>query len=209
MADNTLSIERLVAHAAGELSDREARSVEVRLTASPAEAAKIARIRELLATLQADDCRAPSRDAVTRAVHIFRERESTVPAAWLSSAWRTVAQLVFDSRQNTAIAGFRGQSSGRQLSYRSGDWIIDFRITLLADPEKPLWKIQGQVERDESDHPSASSAALLCEVRTGRVVDGATPDDDGCFTLKAGAGEYDLVIGMGVESIIISQLQLA
>ena len=83
--------------------------------------------------------------------------------------------------------------------------MVDLQIASPTNREVPLWKVQGQIESDESIHPEI---AFLRDPQDDRLVAEAVPDEVGCFTLRAGSGHYELVIGMGVRSIVVPHLQL-
>jgi len=203
--DDPISIESLVAFAAGEMDQSDAHSIEARISVAPELASRVQEIRQVLNAMQRDDTRVPRSVTIRRAIALFTEREKLVPSAWLNPAFRAVAELIFDSRRTPAIAGFRGGSLGYHQSYRAGASVIDLQIAAPTDPEAPIWKVRGQVESSESTEPGT---ALLSETQNNRVVAQAVPDEAGCFTLCASAGQYDLVIGIGVQSIVVPHLQL-
>src|SRR5262245_28569754 len=208
MADDStgnVSIEDLVSYAAGEMSAEDAASIEARIGAAPSLASKVRYIRQVLETMQADDTRAPRGAVIDRAVALFHQRQRLVPSVWLNQACRAIAELLYDSRRSAAIAGFRGGSQTRHLSYRAGTVTIDIQIAPPTGPQTPMWKVRGQIESSESIE---LDAAFLRHTQSDQCGAEALPDEDGCFTLWASAGEYDLIIGMGVESILVPRLEL-
>ncbi|MCI0365006.1 MAG: hypothetical protein L0Y44_12985 [Phycisphaerales bacterium] len=205
MTSNVPTFETLVAYAAGELTASEVREVESQIRVLPSAAAKLAQIRDVLDGLRRQTISAPQSRVVDQVIAAFRRRERVAPAAWLQRTFGVIADLVLDSSAGVALAGFRGGTQARQLSYHAAGAVLDLQIAPTADPEQALFEITGQLERDSSDEPSA---ALLLAAGAETIVDQASLDSDGLFELHAVAGLYDLVVGTGPDSVIVPKLQV-
>ena len=205
MTDQSMSFEMLVSYAVGELNADDSRAMEHALRMSPAAAALVVQIRQVVDGLCAGPVKMPRRAVIDRAIAVFNERERLTPAVWLQSAFGVIARLLSDSRRTVAVAGFRGGTWGYQLCYRAGESIVDLQVTPMTASELPLFMVRGQLERDE---PVGPSFAQLVNAETDAVIDQAILDDGGWFNLQAAPGLYNLVIGAGAEAIVVQKLHL-
>ena len=147
MPPHPITDETLLAYALGELDPADAIEVETTLAATPASKADLARITALLATMRSDSSEEPPATVVSRAKAIFRRREVTAPG-WLDRLTAIIAECIFDSRREVALAGVRGDDEGIQLAFETADAEID----LQAEPtDGGRWRIIGQVADGGTD----------------------------------------------------------
>ena len=112
MTQKPITDEQLILYAVGDLADPEATATESYLAGSPQATAYVAKVRCVLETMRTDDTEAPSIAMIKRTVTAFSGAEGTDeqsgPLAWLEELGHRVARLIFDSRAQAALAGFRG-----------------------------------------------------------------------------------------------------
>jgi len=180
--------EQLVAYAAGDLSAEEAQAVRAFLTTDAAVASTFERIRSIVQALRSDHSVSAPADSIQAAQSIFRPRPAVEP--WWNRLAEIVAKVVYDSRMQPALAGFRsGGGSGFQIALESDAASVDLQFE-PQDETRTSWRIMGQVV--PADGPNAEIAVL---VATGsNQVGEATADDTGVFTMILDRGEYDLCV---------------
>ncbi len=204
MKNDHVNAEQLVAYACGELEGEEAARVEAVMAASLAATALIVKLRDVVDTIRVMDVAAPPRSSVRRVLAAFARRGIRSGAGWVARVQWFVAELVFDSRAQPAIAGYRGSHSTRQIAFDSPCGRIDIQILPRdggAEVEK--WRLRGQVTLHED---AAFGAVTLCDDAGGvGVVAEAIPDRHGRFTLDVAAGTYDLMVELdGGDRVILA-----
>jgi len=149
-----------------------------------------------------DDSVAPPPDVVARAKARFNRQRSSVLARALASIDRVIATLVFDSRAQPALAGFRGTDLSVRLSFECDLGDIDLEVSGSGSCER---SIIGQIHAHES----------MTDVRVGLTAPGMTEviaevsvDPDGGFELAAFAGVFDLSILVGESLITVPSLEI-
>jgi len=205
MPKNKATTEMLIAYAAGELDANAAAQVEAIIADSPADAARLAQIRETLATMLSDDSVAPRPEALARAKAIFRHEHAASLAGWWQQLERVVASLIYDSRAQPALTGYRGVGDAVQLSYESEIADIDLELSPVGAAKDAVWTVMGQVSTRE---PAATVAIVFVSRSQGGAKIEIKPDEHGLFTLRADAGEYDLFIRVADKVITVPQLNL-
>ncbi len=192
MKDQTVGHEELVAYASGELRDHEAARVEAYLALAADAAREVAELRGVLETMRSDDSEAPPAEVVARAVAARSDQPRATMGGWLVHARRIIAELIFDSRAQLALDGYRGAGSTCQMAYESRCGRVDLRVS--ANPAGPHpWRIHGQVVLGE-DAP-VGPVALVAAGTTDPVAT-VTPDQHGRFRIDAAPGLYDLLVSL-------------
>ncbi len=192
MRDQPISREELVAYASGELRAAEAARVEAHLALAPDTAREVTELRQVLATLRTDDSEAPAAEVVARAVAALSDKPRATMPGWLVHARRIIAELVFDSRAQFALNGYRGPGSSCQLAYESPCGRVDLRLSANAAGPKP-WRIRGQVVLGED--AQVGPVALVAAGTTDPVATVAA-DQHGRFRIDAATGLYDLLVSL-------------
>ena len=138
--------EQLILYAVGELAPLESVATERHLAASPQAAAYVAKVQAVLETMRTDESEAPSVVVIKRTIAAFSGGgESQESLGWLEPLRRRVAQLIFDSRAQPALAGFRGASASYQLAYDSDSRRVELRVSPPQRSARDAWRVRGQV----------------------------------------------------------------
>lgn len=198
--------EQLAAFAAGDLTGTEAQSIRHALESSPKLKAAELRLRQIITTMQTDDTQAASAFVIERAVMAFAEQarrpaEASPQMSLLEKVRQVIATLVFDSRAQPALAGFRGTSAGYQLSYETEGGDIDLQVTQSKDAN--LWKLTGQVAL-ENKNLKGDVTAMFAD--TGRLAESANIDEHGRFRLTVPTGSYELHVSLVDRVIVLPEL---
>ncbi len=213
-----VTFEQLVAFASGELTGREASTVQAYLAVLPEAARTAQRLLAVIRTLRADDTVAATPDAVRRALGLLVDDRVTARGPLGSipdigrdlgrGAGRLLARLIFDSRTQLAVAGFRGIGASYQLAYESDPARFDLQILPIDRSAGDLWRLRGQVTvRDDA---LLLGAVSLLEEDGEAAVATALPDDLGRFKIESPAGVYDLLIELddGTLSVVAPRLEV-
>jgi anti-sigma factor RsiW len=196
----------LIGYALGDLAADDAAAVERTVARDPDAKAWLAKVRVVLGTLGALDADGPSRTALDRAIGGFA-RPVPAPASggWIETACRLVADLVFDSRAQQALAGFRGGSAGAyQLGFEGDDVRVDVQVSRA--PEQGRWRVRGSVHTAGRGR-TATEAALVHAPGAG-IAPRQPIDDRGRFLIDIDPGTYDLVIQFENEALVAPALEL-
>lgn len=180
--------EQLVTYAAGELSHGEAELVRSFLKTDAAAANEFERLLAIVQTMRSDDSVSAPPESIAAAKSAFRPQPALAP--WWKRLVEVVAEVVFDSRMQPALAGFRSVGgSGFQIGLESEAASVDLQFE-PQDETRATWRIIGQVVPAEG--PNAEIAVLVAagEDRVGEV----SADDSGIFTMIVDRGEYDLCV---------------
>lgn len=193
MAAKKPTYEQLIALAAGELSPQEAAAVADAVSADPAASGDLARLQRLFETLRADESVSAPAALIAEAKSIFKPRPAVSILDWLNDLGRTVATLVFDSRVQPALAGFRRSAATVEfeLSFTLGETEIDLQIHAPA-AEDDSGRIRGQIHL----MPPFADCEIALVRPGGELVAQARPDGDGMFALDAPRGEYEMLVRM-------------
>lgn len=198
MGDN-LSFEDILAYVSGELSPARAEEVGRLINGSPSGPGLAERLRLVLGTLRADDSVLPGRALVDRAKGLL-SRESASP--WWMRAASTFASMVFDSQAQTAVAGFRGGTAGRQLAFDSDLGPIDLSV---AESAGGGWMIRGQMDARAGDELTEVALLIAGEPEPAAR---AEPDESGQFRLRTAAPECELRLLVGGRVIALGPVRL-
>lgn len=194
MKEHPVSFEDLVAFASGDLSGREAATVEAYLAVLPKTLVTVARLREVIEAMRADDAVAPTAEAIRRALAVF---ETPPRPCWLDRLDVVIARLVFDTGGRLALAGYRGAAGTRQMSYDSAHGRIDLQV-LPGRGESG--RIIGQV----TPRDGAATGVALGRAGGSEPATRTSPDDHGLFRVEVEAGVYDLVVELDGDRAIVA-----
>lgn len=205
MTQSEADDERLLAYAAGELSEAEGAALAADL--DDAAGQTVARYRLVRAVVQGDDSSAPPAATLARAKAIFAARPDPARSLGLFDAVRRVmAELTFDSGGGLApaLAGFRGGSEIRQFVFASGETVVDLQVEPPVGPEQ-RWRIMGQVETG----PLAQGLVVgLAPVGNEAAAVAVTTDPHGGFHLSALAGHYNIFVRIEDALVVLPNLVL-
>ena len=198
-----LSLERLLAYAAGEASVTEAAAIEAALDESEDAAAVVRLYRWAALATRSDQAPAPPPEQIARAKARFgAEFEARPRNPWWQAASARIAACLFDSR--TQPLGLRYSNAGQRLQWAHGtaDWEIDTRAERLDDG---TWRVEGQCMGP--DEASATAVvALGPQTHPAREV---STDDRGRFSIVLPPGPFDLLIQIAPDECIrIPELEL-
>src|SRR5262245_14586320 len=99
--------EQLVAFAAGEMTPADTEWGANFLSSDPEAAREGSMLQAIIGTMRADRSVPAPADSVAHAKSLFRPHAAGAGESWWQRATRAVAELVFDSRLQPALAGFR------------------------------------------------------------------------------------------------------
>ena len=203
------TLEQLAAYAFGELSGMEAAQIESAMRSTPSLAKSADRIRQLIATLKSDDTVAPSRFTIERVVAMFVDdgarpaRTAPNGSSPLDHVRKVVATLVFNSRSQPALAGFRGAVGNVQMAFETDAGTIDLQIRPGKNPR--VWKVQGQISCEEV---AGLIDAAAVEAHSGRHIDSVRVDEHGRFHLTLPAGLYELHLQVDDHVVVLPNLDV-
>ncbi len=210
MSTPTVDYRKLIAYAAGDLSEEAAR-VEAQLARDPHAAATVRRFQAARAVIQSDDGSDPPPEAVVRACAIFSPSAIEKTGSWWQVLEQILATLVFDSRNQLAVAGYRGTHGGFQLCFECEHADVELQIepTDRFSREvvpRPIWQVMGQIVAARGA-PNMGVAL----VRQGSTIPVAetSADSQGIFSLEAPSGRYDLLIRHGNGSVVLRDIDLS
>lgn len=165
--------------------------------------AQFERVSQVLELMRTDRTEDAPRDAIARAVAIFRGRKSSTTAA-ARLGRRVLAALSFDSARLAPAYGVRaGQAATRQLLYSAGDNELDLRVT----PGDEAWVISGQLLGQEQ---CAGGEVRLEGERTGSAAAQARLNELCEFTLPpVPPGSYTLRLRLTEMEIEIPEFELS
>ena len=144
MSDGRVSYEQLIAYAAGELDCEAAERVKRHLASSHEGSAIVRRFQMVAETLRRDDSQAPPADVLARVKALFADRRMATSPGLLATAVRMIAELVYDSRPQVALAGVRGAATAYQLAFESERADVDLEVEPDADAGSGLRRISGR-----------------------------------------------------------------
>ena len=206
MRQENITFEQLVAYASGELTGREDSMVEAYLAVLPAVARSTQRLGEVIQRLRADDTAPATPAAVRRALNLLQPLDEVPTPDWRAPI-RLFAKLVFDSRSQLAMAGYRGSAASYQLAFESAPARVDLQILPQDRGVGERWRVRGQVTvRDGAE----LGAVTLVAEHTDTAVATAVPDQAGRFKLDSPAGVFDLRIDLdeGTRSVVARRLEV-
>lgn len=206
MSKSNLPFEKLLALAVGELSSAEAQATERQAAALPEAARILAHLRTTLSAMRGDDSVAPPAAVVARVKALFAKLAAPQERTrWLERVEQAVAALIYDSRTQPALAGYRSAADGFQLSFESESADVDVEVAPLPEPPGDRWRIMGQVST-HGDSPQVAIA--LARSGTFTPVAETVADEHGVFTLSAASGEYDVFLCVSGRVVILPKIAI-
>jgi anti-sigma factor RsiW len=203
MHDAKVTYEQLIQFAAGDLRGDEEKRVAGFVQSSPQAAATVAAFRQVAEALRTDTSVVPPAETIARAKQLFAAR--TQPAAapsWLERSQRLLASLVFDSRQQAALAGVRGPGAGFQLAFESSVADVDLSIEPSADDD---WRLMGQVTPRTGGSAADVVVTLHGSLAPIRTV---STDEHGVFTLDMPPGRFDVFVAVQNTVVVLRNVDL-
>lgn len=213
MSSPTIDYRKLVAYAAGDLPETEASQIEVQLVRDPQAAATVRHFQAARAIIQSDDGLDPPAEAVARACSIFSPPAVERSGNWWEALEQILAALVFDSRGQLAVAGYRyrGIDGGFQLCFECEPADVELqvepteRFSREVEP-RPIWQVMGQIVA--ARRAPNMEVALVRQGATIPVAE-TSADTRGIFSLEAPSGRYDLFIRHGNGSVVLRDIDLS
>ena len=206
MSDGRVSYEQLIAYAAGELDGEAAERVKRHLASSHEGSAIVRRFQMVAETLRRDDSQAAPADVLARVKALFADRRMATSPGLLETAVRMIAELVYDSRPQVALAGVRGAATAYQLAFESERADVDLEVEPDADAGSGLRRISGQITLSrESDE--VRSVAFVSP-GTSEVASTIKPDEHGVFGVTVASGKYDLVITLSDTQVVLANVEI-
>lgn len=205
--DNTnLGLETLAAYALGELDADRTAGIEAQARSSASVRQVIEKVRMAVEAMRSDDTVMPRRELVDRVKAAVLPDSRPSLAEWLAQLGRAAAEVVFDSRGEVAMAGFRGGSSiSHQLAFSTPGADIDLQLLGPESARDAEWTIRGQVSALDSAAPPRACVALI-DHDSRRFLAAADADERGQFELRAPSGCYDLVLKIDGKYVTVPQL---
>src|SRR5262245_34255792 len=102
-----IAFEQILALAAGELDERSAAALQRQIQQSPETAEMLRRVQDTIQAMRTDDSTPPPAEVVARAKSIFARLHQPQRRGWLEGLREIIASVVYDSRLQPALAGFR------------------------------------------------------------------------------------------------------
>ena len=213
MSKPRIDYRKLVAYAAGELSETEASEFKAQLARDPGAAATVRRFRTARAIIQSDDGLDPPPEAVARACSIFSPPAVERSGSWWEALEQILAAPVFDSRCQPAVAGYRygGTDGGFQLCFECEPADVELQVEPTerfsgeGDP-RPTWRVMGQIVAARRE--ANMEVALVRQGSTGPMAE-TSADSQGIFSLEVPSGRYDLLIRTGDGSVVLRDIDLS
>ena len=210
MSSAKMNYDQLIAYAAGELTSEQATEVQAYLAANPKAAEPIAMYRQAQSALQADQNAAPPAEVVAKAKAIFASAPSEPAASWLDHLQQLLADLVFDSRAQPAMAGYRGPATTFQLSFECDAANIDLEAepmtsTVAAPSEKMQWRIMGQVDWEDASSPVQIA---VVDPGTENPIAETIADEHGMFDVQVPAGRFDVLFQADDKVVVLRDIEI-
>lgn len=197
--------EQLVAYAAGEMDAADSAWIASYLPTDSVAARAVMKMQAIINTMRADRSVPAPADSVAHAKSIFRPRAVEARESWWQRATRAVACLVFDSRMQPALAGFRSSGgAGFQLEFESDSGHVDLQFE-PRDEERESWNVIGQIASKAAD-PNVEIVVLL--KGKNNLVREATADDSGVFTFEVDRGAYDFCVRVRDRVMVLPDIRV-
>ena len=206
MTDGRVPYEQLIAYAAGELDSEAADAVKRHLASSVDASAIVRRFQMVAETLRRDDSQAPPADVLAQANALFADRRIATAPGWRETAARVIAELVYDSRPQVALAGVRGSATAYQLSFQSERVDVDLEVEPHEDGGSGLCRISGQITTSRKSDVIRSVA--FAAPGTTEIASTIKPDQHGVFGATIASGKYDLLITLSDTQVVLPNVEI-
>jgi hypothetical protein len=208
LTSKTPTYEQIVALALGELDGEASAAVEAGVRESPRAAQTLNRVRAMIATMRSDDTEAAPAGSIAAAKAIFQPPVKANRAGWLDRVDELLGRLVFDSRAQPALAGYRGAEDGFSLTFESEAGVVDVQIDQAVSEDRTgsRWRLLGQLD---SDGDVGGAEVALAPAGSRRPIRHTTADAHGMFNLPVEGGRYDLLIQLGRRTIVLPGIEVS
>lgn len=193
----SFSTQDLVAFALGETDESLSTQIAAAAKNDIALGQQLSRIQTMVQSLHAGVLEPAPAALKKAAVELFQSLRPLTLSDWLAGLAHSTLARVFDSRETPQLAGFRGQSDSRHITFADQGTEVD----LLVEEDGDTRMVRGQV----TGLDGASVAAIA---RSGAVLETASIDKDGAFVLGMNSNAYDLSIRGGDRAVIIENALL-
>lgn len=199
-----IPFEQLLALAAGELDEPTAAAIQQQVSQSPQLAEQVRRLQGAIRAMRSDDSVAPPADIVAKAKSLFSRLHQPLRRRWLEGLREIVATLVYDSRLQPALAGYRSARQAVQLSYSAEGASLDLQVDAGTASEDQR-NVIGQVSRPS---PSVPLRIQFYTSDSPQPVAECPVDESGMFSLSIGAGRYDMAVRADEWAVVVPDLQV-
>lgn len=196
------SFETILALAKGELCGAEADAAKAAIDADSCCRRQFSEISQTLAQLQSNRQNTPPADWIARAKAAFAPRAAEPRRSWIEQVVTAMARLVYDSRVQPALAGFRGEAEGATLTYECDGATMDLH---LIAAEKDAWTVLGQVDAAASE---GHERIAFVRHGTSEIVAEADADESGQFRVSLAGGEYDVFCELTSELLKLDTVRI-
>ena len=211
MSHSQITHQQLIAYAAGEIRGADAERVRAHLERDADAARTVHSYRLARQTVLGDNGVDPPTEVLERARSIF---DPTVHRGNRQSLAECVggliAQLIFDSRAQPALAGLRGQATSFQMTWRlapESGIELDLQAERTDAPGPERWQLVGQVTSRE---PIGPLTVNLYHAGGSAAVHSVDTDDRGSFVLRVEPGPYDLHLQLpGGRRTVVPDIRLS
>ncbi len=207
MTSRSITHEQLIAYASGDLTGDEAAAVAAHVKVDPHARATVEAWRSVAAAWRTDDTTTPSEQVVARVKQMYAARPASAAApraAWLELLDRVLATLVFDSRTQPTMAGFRGTAEVVRLSFTCELGDVDLEVLPPDGAGDARARVIGQMS---PSGPKADHVAF-CRPGTREVAADGPVLPDGTFELLVEPGAYDLLLHVSGRILTVPSLEL-
>lgn len=213
MRKHPTSMEKIIALFAGELTPEEASEVERMIAGDPALQRRWELLETLRQTVAQDDAADVPAEVIARAKGLFREVSQAERAPeggsaiqeWLAALDCVVARLIFDSRRQPALAGFRCVAELVRLSYETDIAEIDLELDTGEEQGKEIVTIFGQISA--ADDPGGAAVVLTAPGMQESLAQ-TVCDASGMFKAVLPRGTYDLHLRLPAGVVSIADMEI-
>ncbi|MCC6970262.1 MAG: hypothetical protein IT434_08580 [Phycisphaerales bacterium] len=205
-----VSNEELVALALDELDPARRSEVQAQVAASPEAARTLASVKLAVQTMRTDDSVAPPAEVVQRVLGLMRTEAPASPSL-MDIASRVadhvqeyLCRLVRDTMADPALAGFRGTTESRHLSFECDIAEIDIQVSPNGNDSRRI--IRGQVAPLNDD---IVARIAWRSTLTGSPEQEVAADSSGVFVLECPVGVYELSACVGASVVRIPPINVA
>ncbi len=199
MSEPEPTLEQLVDFVTNRLAEPDATRMGARVASSPELATRASRLRDIVEVLRGDDGAIPPAAEIRRALELLPIPTATSRSAWLDTARRSAAEIVFDSRDEPERVGFGGPAF--HVAYEGEAGRVDLQVRPAHLPNERIWRVRGQVSAGSDARIGALVVREADSTRDVAVCDG---DDDGGFRIDIPAGAYDLLVAIDDRRVVLT-----
>jgi hypothetical protein len=205
-----VSNEDLIALALGELDPARRSNVQARVAASPEAARTLASVTLAVQTMRTDDSISPPAEVVQRVLGLMRAEAPASPSLMDIAArvadhvQEYLCRLVRDTLTEPALAGFRGTTEARHLSFECDIAEIDIQVS--ANDSDTRRTIRGQVAPLNDD---IVARIAWRSTLTGSPEQEVPANASGVFVLECPVGVYELSARVGDSVVRIPPINVA